>query len=91
MSHNCNTCRFKQNLGYTHHIACSVLKQSKDPGLEVVAMQAVLLTGNCGSYVRMNPHGVKNGWATWPLNFDTIWVEECKLYMEKKDDNVVHQ
>jgi len=31
--------------------------------------------------VQLNPHGVKNGWATWPLDFDPIWVEKCSFYI----------
>ena len=22
-------------------------------------------------------HGVRNNWATWPLNFDPIWLKSC--------------
>ena len=27
--------------------------------------------------VKLNPHGVRNGWCSWPINFDPIWVDEC--------------
>ena len=40
-------------------------------------------TGLKKPMVSLNDHGVKNGWANWPLNFDPVWVEECLLYNEK--------
>jgi len=33
--------------------------------------------------IRINPHGRKNGWANWPLDFDPIWVSECQFYLPK--------
>lgn len=35
--------------------------------------------------VRLNPHGVKNGWANHPMDFDPVWVEEC-LGFKSSDD-----
>jgi hypothetical protein len=35
--------------------------------------------------VKLNEHGVKNGWADWPLNFDPVWVEDCKFFEEKEE------
>lgn len=31
--------------------------------------------------VSLDPHGVRNGWAMWPFNFDPIWVESCNSYV----------
>lgn len=30
--------------------------------------------------VKMNSHGVRQGWCDWPLNFDPIWIESCDGY-----------
>jgi len=38
---------------------------------------------NLTAEVKLDSHGVKNGWAWWPLNFDPIWVNECKGFKEK--------
>ncbi len=32
------------------------------------------------SAIKLNPHGVKNGWANWPIDFDPIWVDECLFH-----------
>jgi len=36
--------------------------------------------------LKFDPHGVKIGWCTWPVNFDPVWVE-CYLPIEKKETN----
>ena len=33
--------------------------------------------------IKLNPHGVESGWASWPYNFDPVWVDECHGYEEK--------
>ena len=25
-------------------------------------------------------------WASWPLDFDPVWVEECKLFASKEEE-----
>jgi hypothetical protein len=29
-------------------------------------------------------HGVKNGWAMWPANFDPIWMKWCTGFKKAK-------
>jgi hypothetical protein len=28
--------------------------------------------------VKLNSHGVKNGWCNFPFDFDPVWVDECE-------------
>jgi hypothetical protein len=39
--------------------------------------------------VGLSPHGVANGWACWPLNFDKIWIEHCDSYTDGKNVQLV--
>ena len=78
---NCNNCIFKQTQGHTHHLSCTVL--DTEPELKVQAFVAGQSSGQFGSYVQLHPHGVKNGWASWPYEFDPIWIEDCKFFEEK--------
>jgi len=32
---------------------------------------------NKNAQVEGNPHGIKNGWFRWPLNFDPTWLTKC--------------
>jgi len=37
-----------------------------------------------------NPHGVRNGWFIFPLNYDPTWmIGECLSFAEKPDPNMV--
>lgn len=31
-----------------------------------------------------SPHGIKNNWFNWPLNFDPTWLEECNGFKPKE-------
>jgi len=39
-------------------------------------------TGEQKPLIVLDPHGVKNGWCDWPIQFDPIWVESCVGYTE---------
>jgi len=44
---------------------------------------------NCSKKTAMldvNPHGIENGWATWPLDFDPIWIDSCDSYVNKSEE-----
>jgi hypothetical protein len=33
-----------------------------------------------------NPHGIKNGWFNFPIDFDPVWIEgQCEGYEEVAD------
>lgn len=39
-----------------------------------------------------DPHGIRSGWYTFPVNFDPNWQqEECKSHSEVRDPNLVTQ
>lgn len=29
-----------------------------------------------------NPHGIRNGWVIFPMNFDPVWLNKCWLHEE---------
>ena len=35
--------------------------------------------------IKANPHGIKMGWFNWPINFDPVWLENCKGFKQKWD------
>ena len=35
-----------------------------------------------------NPHGIMNGWFSWPYNFDPVWLESCDGFERKKGEQV---
>jgi hypothetical protein len=37
--------------------------------------------------IKLNPHGVKHGWANWPWNYDPIWIEsDCLGFTAKEEE-----
>lgn len=34
-----------------------------------------------------NPYGIRNGWFTWPVNFDPVWLENCNGFKNKEEQN----
>lgn len=36
---------------------------------------------NIQADVHVNKHGYENGWATWPWNFDPIWITSCDAFV----------
>jgi hypothetical protein len=70
-THNCYTCLHREDLAGDAHSQCSEgLKQclSGLPKSEVTIR------------VSLDPHGVRNGWAMWPFNFDPIWITTCNSH-----------
>ena len=83
---NCYNCKFRDTVPGSAHSSCTVLRREgaeNDPTTIMLELQLTL--GKAAlvdettqePLVKLNEHGVKNGWAEWPLNFDPVWVERC--------------
>jgi hypothetical protein len=53
-----------------------------------VAGSAHSRCNNHQAIVGGNPHGIKNGWFMWPLNFDPAWLVSCDGYSSDKNDKM---
>ena len=72
--HDCYTCLHRGTLPGDAHSECTEgLKQC----LSGLSKSEVTIR------VSLNPHGVRNGWAMWPFNFDPIWIDSCNSYVNK--------
>ena len=87
---SCYACKHRGDLPGSAHSRCNVLRET---GSEIVSTLEMLIgigeasisNKNTGeSLVKLNPHGVKNGWAAWPINFDPVWVDECQFFLKKE-------
>lgn len=93
---NCYECKFRGTVPGSAHSSCRIMKEifpeeeSASKMEFLVASGAYMMnfkdrtTGVNTPIVKLNEHGVKNGWAAWPLNFDPIWVEDCVTFKEKE-------
>jgi len=100
MEKSCYKCRFRGEVPGSAHSRCRVITENtsnKERAMELEILLAshqvemtVKDTGDPSVFtreepvVKLNEHGVKNGWAAWPLDFDPIWVQDCRFFTEKE-------
>lgn len=73
-THNCYTCKHRADLPGDAHSQCNEGLTQCLSGLDIKQVTI---------RVSLNPHGVAQGWAMWPFNFDPIWVDRCNTYVNK--------
>lgn len=87
---DCYNCRFRDKIPGDAHIRCTAIKSVATPE-KLVMLELLLSIGKVElinketsePLVKLNAHGVKRGWAAWPLNFDPCWVEACEFFIKK--------
>ena len=87
---NCYKCEFRGTVPGSAHSSCNVVKhilEGVDEG-RIASLELALMVGkaslenNGEEAVKRDPHGVKNGWANWPLDFDPVWID-CSLFTDE--------
>jgi len=89
---DCYKCLMRGSVPMSAHSCCKALRHKasnpNDPG--VIKLETHLAIGLVSlktdedeEMIKINPHGRKNGWANWPLDFDPTWVSECQFYLPK--------
>lgn len=73
---NCYECNHRGGLSYSAHSQCN------HPALEgkgkIIAVACILSRGAYPPLgVTGNRHGIANGWFSWPLDFDPVWLDSC--------------
>jgi hypothetical protein len=82
---NCYGCKFRGTVPGSAHSRCNLISstvsdETKKFELEIMLAthQIQLTNGNTGEpLVSMNEMGIRGGWASWPLDFDPVWLEVC--------------
>lgn len=72
MQHNCYNCKHRTKVPGSAHSSCNSVENQLDA--------AVFTMMGMNKYLTLNQHGVKNGWAFWPVDFDPCWVDHCNFY-----------
>jgi len=71
---NCYDCKYRGNVPGDAHSCC------KHPGNKT-GMFSFFDSANAKNMKKLNvkadPHGVRNGWFMWPVNFDPAWLMSC--------------
>lgn len=94
--HNCYKCNFRGTLPGSAHSRCNFIKETfSGEEAHATLLEMRLATNNVELTVKetreplivMAETGIRGGWATWPIDFDPIWVEKCLMFKSTEDDS----
>ena len=96
---NCYECRHRRTIPGSHHSRCDhpITKKIHDnPLLSIISIFAsvnrappITLVSQAPEVlekldIKLNEHGVRKGWCNWPVDYDPVWVNQCKGFKEKR-------
>lgn len=76
MTTRCYNCKHRREVPGSVHSSCNALGDTSKLYLMWYIQQADGQIEN----LKLNPHGMRNGWACWPVDFDPCWVDHCNFY-----------
>jgi len=88
---NCFKCRHKGNIPGNAHIKCDHPMVADNELFKVAALLRVgvraLGQKPDGDIfpplnIKGNKYGIEKGWLVWPVDFDPVWLENCKGFKE---------
>ncbi len=91
MSNACLTCKHRGSVPNSRHSSCkhpqaqAILSRSGDL---LVLMNGIVNERRIPYFysnfkVELRDEAFLEGWASWPINFDPIWLEACTVYEER--------
>jgi hypothetical protein len=86
---NCNQCKHSQSIPGDAHISCGAFGEDAKLQAFVVFQHTGRLSFNLSEDPSINyevvgeQHGILNGWCSWPINFDPIWIRKCNFFRVK--------
>lgn len=82
MKPNCYECKHRRALAYSSHSQCA--HPELDGKGHVLAIACIMTEGQFLPFnLRGNTHGIRNGWFSWPIDFDPVWLESCTAFEKK--------
>lgn len=94
---NCYACRYRRGVPGDAHSECVHPAGGLEGGIVfmVAAMAAlrqrpppdevaVRIAAEPELSLAFSIHGIAQGWATWPLNFDPVWLRACTGFTPKE-------
>jgi hypothetical protein len=88
---DCYQCPHRTEVPGSAHSQCNILKNINISFLiaQKVSSGDILgfnddINGEGKTMIEFDPHGVRNGWCMWPINFDPVWVE-CFFPIKNND------
>lgn len=83
---DCYSCKFRGTVPGSAHSSCSALPE--DIAMPIfISLALNHPIAGLEKYIDINKHGIQNGWANYPVDFDPIWIKSCSFY-EKKNEEI---
>lgn len=85
----CYKCSFRGEVEGSAHSSCQFFRFAAPDEPEVPILEIELATGmkeikiDDQPAVEFDQVGIDKGWVNWPINFDPIWLTECKFFKAK--------
>jgi len=86
---NCYECKNRGQVTGSRHSCCDKFPFDLQLKVGLLYMKGAVIeledkkTSEKFPLVKLDPHGVSNGWCDWPIQFDPVWVSECYLFEQK--------
>jgi len=77
----CYTCKFRGEVPGSAHSKClfGIHALPADKAGKALSNSVKGITIGGEVLLEIDPVGIEGGWATWPFNFDPVWVVQCGL------------
>jgi len=92
---DCYTCKHRRGIPGDCHSCCKHPSLGDVPDNALIGLMGILAgAGRVPGFqvnskelnIKGNPHGIRNGWFNFPVNFDPTWLENCDGYENKNKE-----
>ena len=77
----CYKCKYRGNVPGDAHSCCCY--PGNDTNIFAILSQSNMLQA-IKLEIKADAYGIRRGWFLWPINFDPVWLKNCKGYTPKE-------
>ena len=84
---DCYSCIHRRSVIGSAHSSCVALPAP----LGISFLMHIYQHGNTKGleeHIDIDSHGIKNGWASYLMDFDPIWIKHCKFYIKRENEEI---
>lgn len=91
MKPNCYECKWRGEAPGDAHSCCNhPVLLAGDGAIKWLEFHTFLTRGRTALFnITADPHGIRNGWFAWPINFDPVWLETCDE-RDERNEPLIH-
>lgn len=89
---NCYGCKYRGTVPGSAHSRCNVMKDNCTDETQIFTLEMGLAVGKFQltnkqtgePLVGIDEYGFQSGWASWPIDFDPVWIKSCSFETSKE-------